>query len=171
MNRNEFLATLAHELRNPLAPIRNGLQIMKLAQVEAGTLEMSRSMMERQVEQMTRLIDDLMDVSRINHGKIQLQKTRMPLADAVRNAVDTSRPPMDVQGHELVVDMPPQPIYVDGNLTRLSQVFANLLNNSAKYTDRGGRIRLAVERQGSVRATCRRILRRLPSANHSAILS
>ncbi len=149
MNRNEFLATLAHELRNPLAPIRNGLQLMKLPHADAGTVEKSRSMMERQIEQLTRLIDDLMDVSRINHGKIQLQKTRMPLADAVRNAVDTSRPLMDVQGHELVVDMPPQPIYVDGDLTRLSQVFANLLNNSAKYTDRGGRIRLAVERQGS----------------------
>ena len=148
-HKDEFLATLAHELRNPLAPIRNGLQIMKLPHVDAGTVEKSRSMMERQVEQMTRLIDDLMDVSRINQGKLQLQKTRMPLADAVRNAVDTSRPLIDVQGHELVVDMPPQPIYVDGDLTRLSQVFANLLNNSAKYTDRGGRIRLAVERQGS----------------------
>ena len=147
--KDEFLATLAHELRNPLAPIRNGLQIMKLAHVDAGTVEKSRSMMERQVDQMTRLIDDLMDISRINQGKLQLQTTRMPLADAVRNAVETSRPLIDVQGHELVVDVPPQPIYVDGDLTRLSQVFANLLNNSAKYTDRGGRIRLAVEQQGS----------------------
>ena len=147
--KDEFLATLAHELRNPLAPIRNGLQIMKLPGVDAGTVEQSRSMMERQVEQMTRLIDDLMDVSRINQGKIQLQKTRMSLADAVRNAVDTSRPLIDAQGHDLVVDMPPEPIYVDGDLTRLSQVLANLLNNSAKYTNRGGRIRLAVERQGS----------------------
>ncbi len=147
--KDDFLATLAHELRNPLAPIRNGLQIMKLPHVDAGTVEKSRSMMERQVEQMTRLIDDLMDVSRINRGKIQLQKTRMSLADAVRNAVDTSRPLIDVQGHELFVDMPAEPVYLEGDLIRLSQVFANLLNNSAKYTDPGGRIRLSVERQGN----------------------
>lgn len=147
--KDVFLATLAHELRNPLAPIRNGLQIMNVPEVEAGTVEEARSMMERQVEQMTRLIDDLMDLSRINQDKLQLQKTRMPLADAVRNAIDTSRPLIDVQGHELVVEMPPHPIYVDGDLTRLSQVFANLLNNAAKYTDRGGCIRLTVERQGS----------------------
>jgi len=147
--KDEFLATLAHELRNPLAPIRNGLQIMKLPEVNAGTVEKARSMMERQVEQMTQLIDDLMDVSRINQGKIQLQKTRMPLADAVRNAIDTSRALIAAPGHELVVDLPPKQIYVDGDLTRLSQVFANLLNNAAKYTDRGGRIRLTVERQGS----------------------
>jgi len=147
--KDVFLATLAHELRNPLAPIRSGLQIMKLPEVDAGTIEKTRSMMERQIEQMTRLIDDLMDLSRINQGKIVLQKTRMPLADAVRNAVDTSQPLIDTQRHELLVDMPPEPIYLDGDLTRLSQVFANLLNNSAKYTDRGGRIRLAVERQGN----------------------
>lgn len=147
--KDEFLATLAHELRNPLAPIRNGLHIMKLAEVDAATVETARAMMERQVEQMTRLIDDLMDVSRISQGKIQLQKTRLSLADAVRNAIETSHPLIDVQGHELVVDLPPHPIYVDGDLTRLSQVFANLLNNAAKYTDRGGRIRLTVERQGS----------------------
>ncbi len=147
--KNEFLATLAHELRNPLAPIRNGLQIMKLAQFDSATVEKSCSMMERQVEQMTRLIDDLMDVSRINQGKLQLQMTRMSLADAVRNAVDASRPLIDALGHELVVDVPPEPIDLDADLTRLSQVFANLLNNAAKYTDRGGRIRLAVERQGN----------------------
>ena len=146
--KDEFLATLAHELRNPLAPIRNGLQIMNLAQVDAGMVEKTRSMMERQVEQMTRLIDDLMDLSRINQGKIILQKTRILLADAVRNAVDTSHPLLDAQRHELVVDMPPEPIYLEGDLTRLSQVFTNLLNNSAKYTDLGGRIRLTVERQG-----------------------
>jgi len=146
--KDEFLATLAHELRNPLAPIRNGLQIMKLTKVDAGTVEKTRSMMERQVEQMTRLIDDLMDVSRINQGKIVLQKTRMSLADAVRNAVDTSQPMIDLQRHELVVDLPPEPIYFDADLTRLSQVFANLLNNSAKYTNPGGRIRLSVERRG-----------------------
>ena len=148
-HKDEFLATLAHELRNPLAPIRNGLQIMNLAQVDAGMVEKTRMMMERQVEQMTRLIDDLLDLSRINQGKIVLQKTRMPLADAVRNAVDTSHPLIDARRHELVVDMPPEPIYVEGDLTRLSQVFTNLLNNSAKYTDLGGRIRLVVEPLGN----------------------
>ncbi len=147
--KDVFLATLAHELRNPLAPIRNGLQIMKLAQADAGIAERARAMMERQVEQMTRLIDDLMDVSRINQGKIQLRKTRMPLTDAVRSAVESSRALIDSQGHELVVDVPPEPIYVDGDVVRLSQVVANLLNNAAKYTDRGGCIRLAVEQHGS----------------------
>ena len=147
--KDVFLATLAHELRNPLAPIQNGLQIMKLAKGDAGTLEKSRAMMQRQVEHMTRLIDDLMDVSRISQGKIRLQKTRMLLTDAVRNAVDTSYVLIDAQGQDLVVDLPPEPIYVDGDVIRLSQVFANLLNNAAKYTHRGGRIRLTVKRQGS----------------------
>lgn len=146
--KDEFLATLAHELRNPLAPIRNGLQILKLVGNDPAAAEQSRAMMERQVEQMTRLIDDLMDVSRISQGKIQLQRTRMPLADAVRNAVETSRPLIEARGHTLVTDVPPEPIYVEGDLTRLSQVFANLLNNAAKYTDEGGHIRLAIELQG-----------------------
>lgn len=147
--KDEFLATLAHELRNPLAPLRNALQIMELAGNEAGAVGRSRGLMERQVEQMTRLVDDLMDVSRIGRGQMALQKSRMRLADAVRNAVDTSRPLIEQMGHELVVDVPPEPIAVEGDLTRLSQVFVNLLNNAAKYTDRGGRIRLTVERQGS----------------------
>lgn len=128
--KDEFLATLAHELRNPLAPIRNGIQIMKLAGGKAEAVERSRGMIERQVEQMARLIDDLMDLSRINQGKITLRKSRMRLSEAIRDAV------------------PDEPIFVDGDGTRLTQVFANLLNNAAKYTDRGGRIRLAVERQG-----------------------
>ncbi|WP_309672005.1 PAS domain S-box protein, partial [Gemmatimonas sp.] len=145
--KDVFLATLAHELRNPLAPIRNGLQIMQLAQADPEIVEKSRSMMERQVEQMTRLIDDLMDVSRISLGKIQLRKATMSLADAVQNAVESSRALIAVQGHELVVDVPPKPIYVEGDVDRLSQVIVNLLNNAAKYTRRGGRIRLAVEQQ------------------------
>lgn len=145
--KDVFLATLAHELRNPLAPIRNGLHIMQLAQADAEMAERTRSMMERQVEQLTRLIDDLMDVSRISLGKIQLRKATMPLAAAVQNAVESSRTLIEVQGHELVVDVPPEPLYVDGDVDRLSQVIANLLNNAAKYTRRGGRIRLAVEQQ------------------------
>jgi PAS domain S-box-containing protein len=147
--KNEFLSILAHELRNPLAPIRNGLQLMKLAKYDANAIEQARIMMERQLHQMVRLIDDLMDLTRISSGKITLKKTRMPLAAAVQNAVETSRPLVEAAGHDLILDVPDEPIFVDADETRLSQVFANLLNNAAKYTDRGGRIRLAVERQGS----------------------
>ncbi len=147
--KDEFLATLAHELRNPLAPIRNGLEIMRLAKDNAEEVEKSREILDRQVEQMTRLIDDLMDLSRISRGKIELKMTKMRLADAIRNAVDTSRPLLEAQGHELVLEELSEPIYIEGDLTRLSQVFANLLNNAAKYTERGGRIRLVVERRGA----------------------
>ena len=146
--KDEFLATLAHELRNPLAPLRNGLQIMKLAGGNPDAVEKSRSMMERQIGQMAHLIDDLMDLSRISRGKIVLQKTRLKLAESVQDAVDTARPLIEERGHELVVEVPPEPLYVDADRTRLAQVFGNILNNAAKYTDRKGRIRLAVRRQG-----------------------
>jgi signal transduction histidine kinase/DNA-binding response OmpR family regulator len=147
--KDEFLATLAHELRNPLAPLRTGLQLMKLARNDLKAVEQSRTMMERQVEQMVRLIDDLLDLSRISRGKIALQMTRTLLATAVRNAVETSRPVIEGAGHVLTLNVPDEPIYVDADEIRLAQVFANLLNNAAKFTDRGGRIRLAVEQQGS----------------------
>lgn len=145
--KDEFLATLAHELRNPLAPLRNGLQIMKLAGGNAEAVEKSRSMMERQVGQMAHLIDDLMDLSRISLGKIVLQKARLRVADVVQDAVETARPLIEERGHELVVDVPPGPIYVDADRTRLAQVFGNLLNNAAKYTEKGGRIRVGVGRE------------------------
>jgi PAS domain S-box-containing protein len=146
--KDEFLATLAHELRNPLAPLRNGLQIMKLAAGNPDAVEKSRGMMERQVGQMTHLIDDLMDLSRISGGKIVLQKARLNVSVAVQDAVDISRPLIEERGHELVIDVSPEPLYVDADRTRLAQVFGNLLNNAAKYTETGGRIRVAVERQG-----------------------
>ena len=146
--KDEFLATLAHELRNPLAPIRNGLQIMKLSGGNPDVVEKSLGMMERQVGQMTHLIDDLMDLSRISGGKILLQKARLLIADVVQDAVDTSRPLIEERGHDLVVDVPPEPLYVDADRTRLAQVFGNLLNNAAKYTETGGRLRVAVERHG-----------------------
>lgn len=146
--KNEFLATLAHELRNPLAPIRTALELMNRPQTDAESFEKYRSVMERQVEQMTRLIDDLMDVARIARGQIHLQKTRMRLADAVEAAVEISRPLMDARQHDLVVELPSEPIDVEGDLTRVSQVLANLLNNAAKYTDPGGSVRLSVERRG-----------------------
>jgi PAS domain S-box-containing protein len=147
--KDESLATLAHELRNPLAPLGAGLEVIRLTKNDATVVEQMRTMMERQLEQMVRLIDDLLDVSRISRGKIELQITRIPLGVVVRNAVETSRPLMEQLGHELSLSMPDEEVYVDADIIRLSQVFANLLNNAAKYTDRGGQISLAVERQGS----------------------
>jgi PAS domain S-box-containing protein len=147
--KDEFLATLAHELRNPLAPIRNGLQVMRLSGGDGVTVDQTRTMMERQLAQMVRLVDDLMDVSRISRGKIELQKERVELAAVVHSAVETSRPLIEQMGHELTVTLPKPPVVVHADLTRLAQVFLNLLNNAAKYTERGGRIWLTAERQGS----------------------
>jgi PAS domain S-box-containing protein len=147
--KDEFLATLAHELRNPLAPIRNGLEIMKMAGSDIGAVEKARSMLERQLEQMVRLVDDLMDLSRISRGKIELKRERVQLAAVVENAVETSRPLIDLMGQELTLTVPQHPIVVDADMTRLAQVFLNLLNNAAKYSERGGHIWLTVERQGS----------------------
>ena len=148
-HKDEFLATLAHELRNPLAPIRNGLQLMKLAGEQVAIIEQARSMMERQLTQMVRLVDDLMDVSRISRGKLELRKERVPLAAVLNSAVETSRPLIEQMGHELSITLPKQPLMVDADMNRLAQVFLNLLNNAVKYGDRGGHIQLNVERQGS----------------------
>ncbi len=146
--KDEFLASLAHELRNPLAPIRNGLQILRLG--GSGEIaETARKMMERQLAQMVRLIDDLLDLSRISRGKIQLRSERLELVKVIQQAVETSRPLIDQAGHELLIDVPIAPIYVDGDLTRLAQVFSNLLNNAAKYTEQGGRVQLIAQRQGT----------------------
>jgi len=144
--KDEFLATLAHELRNPLAPMRNGLHAIKTAGADAATFAEAHGMMERQLGHMVRLIDDLIDVSRISRGKLDLKRERVELATVVRNAVETARPLIEQEGHHLAVDVPPAPVYVDADVTRLSQVFANLLNNAAKFTARGGRLRLAVGR-------------------------
>jgi CheY-like chemotaxis protein len=142
--KDEFLATLAHELRNPLAPIRNGLQLLKLAS-DPETGEAARAMMERQLAQMVRLVDDLMDVSRITRNKLELRKTRLELWAAVQSALETARSQIEANGHTLTVTLPSYPVYVDGDLTRLAQVFWNLLNNSAKYTEPGGHISLVAE--------------------------
>jgi len=147
--KDEFLATLAHELRNPLAPIRNGLQLMKLAGGQPATIEKTRAMMERQLTQMVRLIDDLMDVSRIRLGKLELQKAHLRLPTVLNSAVETSRPLIDQMNHQLTVTLPKEALIVEADMTRLAQVFVNLLNNAAKYSDRGGQIQLHVERQGS----------------------
>jgi PAS domain S-box-containing protein len=145
--KDEFLATLAHELRNPLAPIRNGLEVLRRA-TSPHAIAQARDMMERQCEQMVRLLDDLLDVSRISRGSIELRRERADLAAVVLRAVETSRPLLQQAGHELTVSMPPIPVFVDVDVTRLAQVFANLLNNAAKYTERGGHVRLAVDRIG-----------------------
>jgi PAS domain S-box-containing protein len=144
--KDEFLAILAHELRNPLAPIRNALQTLRLAP-DRQTQDHARSVMERQLEQMVRLVDDLLDVSRITRGKLELRKEPVELAVVVKSAVETSHPVIDHMGHTLTVTLPERPIFVDADLTRLAQVFSNLLNNSAKYMDRGGSIRLTAEEQ------------------------
>jgi PAS domain S-box-containing protein len=144
--KDDFLATLAHELRNPLAPLRNGLQVMKLAAGNTGAVEQARGMMERQMAVMVRLIDDLLDVSRITRGKLELRKERVELASAVQSAVEGSRPFIEASGHRLTVLLPPEPIPLDADPTRLAQVFSNLLTNAAKYTDAGGQIRLTASR-------------------------
>jgi PAS domain S-box-containing protein len=147
--KDEFLAVLAHELRNPLAPVRNAVQILRLKGPVVPELQWARDVIDRQMQQMTRLIDDLMDASRISRGKIELKRERVELAQVVRGAVETSRPLIEQCGHELVVDLPPLPMYLDADVTRLAQALCNLLNNAAKYTERGGRIVLTAERQGS----------------------
>jgi PAS domain S-box-containing protein len=145
--KDEFLAMLAHELRNPLAPIRNAVQILRLKGPFLPELQWARDVIDRQVQQMTRLVDDLLDVSRITRGKIELRKERIELVAVVKSAIEASRPLIEKQGHELTVLIPPEPIHLEADLTRLSQVLLNLLDNAAKYTDRGGRIWLTAERQ------------------------
>jgi PAS domain S-box-containing protein len=147
--KDEFLATLAHELRNPLAPIRNGLQVLRLADGGSEMANEARSMMERQLSQMVRLVDDLLDVSRITRNKLDLKKQRVTLAAVVQSAVETSRPLIEQSGHTLSLTLPSAPVYLAADLTRLAQVFSNLLNNSAKYTERGGRITLTSEVVGN----------------------
>ncbi len=147
--KDEFLATLAHELRNPLAPIRNAAQYMRLRGPTDPDLQNAREIIDRQVRQMTRLVDDLLDISRISRGKVVLQRERVGVGLVLTNAVESSRPLIEEAGHDLTLAVPPEPLFVDGDGTRLAQVFGNLLTNAAKYTDRGGEIRLAAERQGS----------------------
>jgi PAS domain S-box-containing protein len=147
--KDEFLATLAHELRNPLAPIRNGLQVLKMAGGDVAVIEPCRLMMERQINQMVRLLDDLMDISRISRGKIELRKEQVPMAEVLNFAIESSRTLIEEMGHELTVIVPKTPIIVDADQARLAQVFMNLLNNSAKYSQRGCHIWITAERQGS----------------------
>jgi signal transduction histidine kinase len=147
--KDEFIATLAHELRNPLAPVRNAVYILQhdAAGVHA---QKARDIIARQVKVMARLVDDLMDVSRINRGHIELRLERIDLATVVQQAVEASRPFIEEGAHALVLDLPQEPLPIDVDPTRLSQVLVNLLANAAKYTDPGGRIELRVRRDGAV---------------------
>jgi PAS domain S-box-containing protein len=150
--KDEFLATLAHELRNPLAPLRNCLHILRMAeQGEAGAhVDMQRlhGVMERQVAQLVRLVDDLLEVSRITRGMVPLHLQLVSLADVIDRAVETSRPLIDGAHHELVVSVPPKPLVLHADPVRLAQVLSNLLNNAAKYTEPGGRIVLDARGEG-----------------------
>ena len=144
--KDEFLATLAHELRNPLAPIRNGLQILQRSGGHHPDYEQVRAVMERQTDQLVRLVDDLMDVSRITRGKLELRKEPVELATVLHQAAETVRPIVESRGQELTITLLPTPAFVDADATRLGQVFANLLNNAAKYSERGRHIWLTVTR-------------------------
>ncbi len=152
--KDEFLATLAHELRNPLAPIRNSLQILKMPRLDAATVERSRDMMERQVHQLVRLVDDLLDVSRVMRGKIELRKERVELSTVVARAVETVQPLIEAQGHDLTVQLPSESLALDADPVRLAQVVANLLTNAAKYTEANGGIRLTAQREGGEVVLC-----------------
>ncbi len=148
LRKDEFLATLAHELRNPLAPIRNAVQIMQLSREEA-MHENARKIIERQLKQMVHLVDDLLDVSRISQGKVELRLGQVDVADAVLDAIETSRPLIDAGRHHLTMKLaPPRALMVEADATRVTQIVANLLNNAAKYTPEGGHIQVLAEREG-----------------------
>lgn len=143
--KDVFLATLSHELRNPLAPITNALALLKLAPHDRTKVERAVRMMERQVGQMTHLVDDLMDIARISAGKMELRKQMVSLSAILHNAVETSKPHIESARHQLLVDLPGTPMDMHADPVRLAQVFANLLNNAARYTHPGGRIALSAE--------------------------
>jgi signal transduction histidine kinase/ActR/RegA family two-component response regulator len=147
--KDEFLATLSHELRNPLAPIRNALHVLRLAGGDEQTRARVVDTLERQTSSVIRLVDDLLELSRINQGRIELRKERIRLSNVLRSALESSAPIVEAAGHELVVAEPPEPVLLNADPVRLTQVISNLLNNAAKYTERGGRIVLSARVFGS----------------------
>jgi signal transduction histidine kinase/ActR/RegA family two-component response regulator len=147
--KDEFLATLAHELRNPLAPIRNSLHLLRLAAAGNGGPTQVHEMLERQVGNLVRLVDDLMDVSRITRDLIELRREPVELAGALNAAVETAKPMIEAGEHELTVVLPSEPLILEADPVRLTQIIANLLNNAAKYSEPGGRIRLEGRREGT----------------------
>ena len=148
--KDEFLATLAHELRNPLAPLRNCLHVLKMHDSDDPQAARLHAMMERQVGQMVRLVDDLLEVSRITRGNVELRKRPVALAEIIASAVETSRPVIDQAGHRIEIDLPPATTMLCADPMRLEQVFTNLLNNAAKYTPAGGRIVVKTRVDGDV---------------------
>ena len=147
--KDEFLAMLGHELRNPLAPVTTALQIMRIHEAEPSRVARSREIVERQIEHMTRLIDDLLDVSRITRGKIELREQPLLLSAVIERAIESARPLIDERGHRIALDLPTEAVTFLADPARLAQVFANLLNNAAKYTDVGGRIWLRARVEGN----------------------
>jgi PAS domain S-box-containing protein len=147
--KNEFLATLAHELRNPLAPLSNTLEILKRAGGNSETVRQAVETMKRQLEQMVRLVDDLLDLSRITHDRLDLRSGQIELAGVIQQAVQICGPLAESAGHEVQVIVPSKPIYLHADSARLTQVFSNLLNNSCKYTNPGGKITVTAERLGN----------------------
>jgi PAS domain S-box-containing protein len=147
--KDEFLAMLAHELRNPLAPIRNALYVMKMPGATGAAVEQARQMTERQVQHLVRLVDDLLDVSRIMRGRIELRKDLVELAPVIAQAIETAQPMIDAQGQELVISLPPEPIRLEADPIRLAQIVGNLLHNAAKFSGHAGRVWLTAERQGT----------------------
>jgi CheY-like chemotaxis protein/nitrogen-specific signal transduction histidine kinase len=145
--KDEFLAMLAHELRNPLAPIRNAVQALRRLGSPDPQLQWIREVIDRQAEHLARLVDDLLDVSRITQGKIALRQERLELMAVIARALETSRPNIDARKHHLNVSLPQEPIRLEGDLIRLAQVVSNLLNNAAKFTEEGGQIWLTAESQ------------------------
>jgi signal transduction histidine kinase len=148
--KDEFLALLAHELRNPLAPVQNAVAIMQRKQIDDPDLRWCREVIERQTRQSARLVDDLLDVARITQGKITLRQEPLSLATIVQGAVETSRPLIDAHLHRLEINLPEVPLWVRGDAARLTQVLANLLNNAAKFQDKGGRIQMLVREDENV---------------------
>ena len=146
--KDQFLAMLAHELRNPLAPIRNALQLLRLVDRASEPAEQALAIMDRQLDHLVRLVDDLMEVSRITRGKIGIRKEPVDLGSIVLSAVETSRPALEDSRHQFTLSLPAEPVVVHADFVRIAQVVANLLNNAAKYTDAGGRISLVAERDG-----------------------
>ncbi len=146
--KDEFLAVLAHELRNPLTPISNALQLLKRSDDEA-TIDRALGMAERQVGQLVRLVDDLLDISRITRGKITLHKERVSLGAVIQSALETSRPHIEMSGHQLTVELPEEPVHLEADLTRLAQAVSNLLINAAKFTEPGGHIQLRAHCEGN----------------------
>jgi CheY-like chemotaxis protein/two-component sensor histidine kinase len=144
--KDEFLATLAHELRNPLAPITHALEVLRLKDPVDADTRWSRDIIERQIRHLTRLVDDLLDLARISRGKVQLRRERIDLAAVLHGALEAARPLIDAQRHTVTLVLPDEPLPVDADAIRLTQVVLNLLNNAVKYTPPGGQITLAAER-------------------------